>query len=70
MVKNAHDELRAWCERNGRTAAEVAKMLGVTRPQVSHLQTGARKPSLALATRIQALTGIPVTSWHDDKVSA
>jgi transcriptional regulator with XRE-family HTH domain len=63
MVTNPHDELRAWMERAGRATAEVAEILQITRPHLSHLVNGGRSPSLALAARIASLTGIPITAW-------
>jgi transcriptional regulator with XRE-family HTH domain len=49
--------------RAGHTQTEVATKLGVTQTIVSRLTTGSRPPSLALATRIQQLTGIPPEDW-------
>jgi plasmid maintenance system antidote protein VapI len=62
-LKNAHDELRDWISRSGRDTAYVASALQITTPHVTHLVKGSRTPSLRLAVRIAALTGIPVSDW-------
>jgi len=63
MVKTAGDEMRAWMERSGRSYEDVADVLGISTSYISNLLTGGRTPSLALATKIAALTGIPATAW-------
>lgn len=57
------DRLRAWMQRAGWTHAMVADYLGVSQAQVSHLVLGTRRPSLALATRIEHMAKIPATAW-------
>jgi plasmid maintenance system antidote protein VapI len=61
--KNAHDEFRDWISRSGRDTAFVASALQITTPHVTHLVKGSRTPSLRLAVRIAALTGIPPSDW-------
>lgn len=40
------------------TQAEFAARLGVSHKYVGHLETGVRKPSLKLAAKIEALSGV------------
>jgi transcriptional regulator with XRE-family HTH domain len=68
MVKTAGDELRAWMERTGRSYDEVAETLGISKSYISNLLTGGRTPSLALAIRIAAVTGVPVSLWAATRV--
>lgn len=37
----------------------LAERLGVSRPHVTRLRLGKRRPSLALAVQLQGITGIP-----------
>lgn len=72
MPTSNPDRFRDWMARAGLNQSEVARQLGVQQPQVSHLVMGTRSPSLALAVRIQKLTGIPAADWVDldaDKVA-
>lgn len=65
MVRNtAGNELRAWMKRMGRGYPDLAKALDISRPHLVHLVTGGRTPSLALAGRIAAVTGIPESVWR------
>lgn len=51
--------------RPGRTNAEWADALGVSRPYLHELLNGRRQPSLATAQRIAAATGgaVSITTW-------
>jgi plasmid maintenance system antidote protein VapI len=64
------DELRQWMDRTGRSYVEVAAVLAVTTGQVSHLLTGTRTPSLALALRIADVTGISPSRWTREMAAA
>ena len=59
----AAKRLRQW--RGKRTQQEVAELLGVEQGRLSKLEAGKRVPGLALALKIQALTGglIPASAW-------
>jgi transcriptional regulator with XRE-family HTH domain len=57
--------LHAWFERSKRQKQEVAAVLGITKSQLSQLLGGYRRPKLELSMAIEALTGVPVTSWAD-----
>lgn len=70
MVKSiGHAELRGWMSRSGRNYADIARLLGVSRPHLVYLTTGKRSPSLNLALRINTLTGIPVAAWAKPSAS-
>jgi transcriptional regulator with XRE-family HTH domain len=62
-MQNSHDALRAWMEDTKRTTLEMAVLLQISQAHLSHLMNGGRSPSLALAARIEAATGIKATSW-------
>lgn len=46
---------------------DLASAAGVTVPYASQLLNGHRQPSLALALRIEASLGVPVTAWPRPK---
>jgi transcriptional regulator with XRE-family HTH domain len=54
--------LAEYMERTGTTHAALAKKLGISRSYVTLMALGERQPSLALALRIQALTGVPASA--------
>lgn len=43
----------------------AAKQLGVVPSMVSHLKTGVKRPSLALAVRIWAILGVSPEAWEE-----
>ncbi len=47
---------------------ELAEAFGISRPHLSLLLAGKKRPSLELAVRIEQMTdgAVPVTSWVDD----
>lgn len=52
--------LTAWRETKGKTQAEMAEALGVTRWTITSIETRRREPSPKLARAIEAKTGIPL----------
>ena len=48
----------------------LARQLGVTDVTVSNIVTGKRKPGLALAVKIEAITGIPLHALRPDAYEA
>ncbi len=70
MLDSPHDALRDWMGRNGRDTGWVAQALQITQPHVRHLINGSRTPSLRLASRIAAVTGIPIAAWIREKATA
>lgn len=65
-MSRAPADLTAWLAKMDLTQAVAARLFQISRPQLTHLTLGSRKPSLALATRIERVTGIPAGSWHSD----
>lgn len=63
-MSRAHTDLIAWLKRMDLTQEVAARLFQISRPQLTHITLGSRKPSLALATRIERVTGIPAGSWH------
>ena len=53
--------LSKWLSHHHVVHARAAALLGVSTPYVSMLATGARRPSLALLSRIEKVTGGEVT---------
>lgn len=51
----------------GKNQAKVAARLGISRSYLSEIASGAKKPSLDVAVRIERETGgaVPATSWID-----
>jgi len=43
----------------------AAKQLGVVPSMVSHLKSGIKRPSLALAVRIWAILGVSPDAWEE-----
>lgn len=61
--------LAAWMERSHTRRCELAAALHVSRPYVSQLLLGERRPGLELGIRIEALTGVHIALWADSTVS-
>ena len=61
--------LREWRERQGLTQAQAAEKIGVAQNTWSSLETGKRKrtPKATTLEALEALTGIPVAAWTEDK---
>jgi transcriptional regulator with XRE-family HTH domain len=55
--------LRAWLHRSLIPAAELAAELGISRPYMSQILHGDRRPSLELMLAIGNRTGVAVSSW-------
>jgi transcriptional regulator with XRE-family HTH domain len=61
-VAQRYKTLADYLEQTGKTQAFLADKLGITRAYVSYLVSGDRQPSLDLALRIEALTGVALSS--------
>lgn len=57
--------LRAWRERSKQNQRTLAVALEISDGYLSQILSGARRPKLELLMRIEALTGVPVSSWAD-----
>lgn len=55
--------LRDYLERTGETQEALAERLSVTPMAVSHWVNGKSKPSLQMALKIEAITGVPCRAW-------
>lgn len=60
---NARERLKLWLERSGLNQGEVGLELKIDRSSLCQIISGRRSPSLALAARIEAMTGIPASTW-------
>lgn len=56
-------ELQAWMARMGQNQRKTATLLAVPETRLSTLLHGRSLPSLRWAVRIEAVTGIPCSSW-------
>lgn len=60
--------LKAWLGRTKLRQNELAQQLAVNEPYLSNILTGVRRrPSLEIMIRIERLTGVPVSSWADNR---
>ena len=59
--------LRAWRERSKQDQRTLARSLGISDGYLSQILAGHRRPKLELLMKIEALTGVPVSSWADTK---
>jgi transcriptional regulator with XRE-family HTH domain len=56
--------LKTWRLANSLRQEDAAKRLGTSKPTISRIETGARKPSLSLATKLSRGTKIPVEEFE------
>lgn len=49
--------LKFWRKAQGMTQADLARRVGLSNVQISHIERGAARPSLEAAKRIEAATG-------------
>lgn len=61
---SARRALRRWLDEPGRTQVALAAQLGVSGPAISQWLNGPSVPSPWLRGPLEALTGIPATSWQ------
>lgn len=52
-------QLETWMTANGVRDAELAEAVGISRSQICRIRQGKVAPSLAVAARIEAFTGVP-----------
>lgn len=55
--------LAQWLKISGVTGADLAKRVGVSRPFISRISKGKRQPSLAIAAKLSAETGLPLDKF-------
>lgn len=63
LIENIRIMLRNIVENSGLRQKVWAEQLGVSQAYLSELMSGAKRPSLELAVRIEEATGLPVRSW-------
>lgn len=61
-MKTRYRDLEEFFDKTNKTQTWLAEQLGVDRSYVSLIANGNRQPSLHLALRIEALTGVPLKS--------
>jgi transcriptional regulator with XRE-family HTH domain len=59
--------LRAWLKAARRSQRSLAAEIQVTPGYITMLMAGDRIPSLAVAKRLQDVTGIPATDFHQTR---
>ena len=59
----AGQRLRAWLKKAKWTQRDLASHLGVAETAISMIALGHRTPTLRLAARLHAVTGIPMTAF-------
>jgi plasmid maintenance system antidote protein VapI len=52
-----------WMDRRGLNQRETARSIAMNHTTLNHILTGRRSVGLAVAVRIEQLTGIPVEAW-------
>jgi DNA-binding XRE family transcriptional regulator len=57
----------AWLTQEGKSRAWLADALGITEASLSRLANNKQTPSLELAIKIKAMTGIPVEAFAKDR---
>lgn len=65
----ARTQLVGWLNRSHMRPSELASQLEITRPYMSQILHGERRPSLELLMKIARITGVPVVAWVDTGVS-
>lgn len=61
--------LDRWMSDNGKTDEAVAAELTITRSQVNRVRNGVSNPSIATATALSRLTGIPIEQLFQKSAS-
>jgi transcriptional regulator with XRE-family HTH domain len=62
--------LATWMADNGKTDQAVAAALNITRSQVNRVRNGVSNPSIATATALSLLTGIPIQNLFQRSADA
>lgn len=61
--------LKIWIKRSLLQRQQVAALLGISKPYMSQILNGDRRPSLELLLLIAEQTGVPVGSWAEKVVA-
>lgn len=65
--RRARGRLGRWMASTNTSAADLARKLKIARSSVYGLRDRALTPGLALAVRLEKVTGIPVTYWGKNR---
>ncbi|MFN8486906.1 MAG: helix-turn-helix transcriptional regulator [Caldilineaceae bacterium] len=68
LVKRLGEKLHILRQRHHLTTRELGEQLGVSYVQISHIETGARKPSANLILKISLFFNVPVDQLMRDDV--
>jgi transcriptional regulator with XRE-family HTH domain len=60
---DGRDLLLQWIRRSKLQKQQAAALMGLTKSGMSKYLSGYRLPTLPIAVRIEAATGIPVVAW-------
>ena len=58
--------LDQWMNAKGWTDAKLAERVGVSRPFISRIRNGKRRPSLAVALRLAGVTKLPISTFDTE----
>jgi transcriptional regulator with XRE-family HTH domain len=62
--------LNAWRKRVNKSLRSVADDVGCDASYIAYIEKGERTPTLAVAVKLEALTGIPAKSWVPDETKS
>jgi len=60
--KKTRTRLRAWREETGRTLAEAAEELGVSKATLGPIEQGRLRPTALITSRLESKFGEPITA--------
>lgn len=69
MAQTALERLKSYRDKHCQNDYELADLLEMTRAHFSQLINGVRRPGLATAAKIEAVCGIPASSWAEPRKS-
>jgi plasmid maintenance system antidote protein VapI len=62
-MNDGRELLLQWIQRSRLQKQEAAALLGVSKSDIRKYIGGDRRPTLDIAVRIEAATGVPVVAW-------
>jgi transcriptional regulator with XRE-family HTH domain len=63
MAINLRSRVRATLKRRRRNQGWLAEQVGISEPHLSRILTGKRTPSLPIAVKLEAATGVPARDF-------
>jgi len=70
VKRTSYDSIEAYLEATEQTQAQLAEELGITQSALSMIINGQRVPRPELLIKIHELTGVPLKSLLEGRVSA